>query len=209
MIGLVIFVVGVIYLTLLYWATRAAYRWAMNKGLSKTRSWVVGAGGFLVIYLPVFWDHIPTLFAKQYLCVTEARFQVFKTVEQWKKENSGIFETLSPPSPSGSPSRYEKFDDGHGKTNTYFLNERFRWIVTQQDLSRILPIIRREEQLVDSRKNEVLARYVDFGTGNSVKNTIGPPGPLKFWLRSGKCWGGGENQDSLRNIRDDFSGRKK
>ena len=58
------------------------------------------------------------------------------------------------------------------RTDTYFLNERFNWIVTEQDISPLLPIIMIEQQVKEVAKNEVLARYVDFGTGNSVKNFL-------------------------------------
>ena len=109
----------------------------------------------------------------------------------------------------GTPSRYEIFDDGHGKVNAYLLNDRFNWIVTQQDISSLLPIIRTEQQVKDVVKNEMLARYVDFAAGNSVKNTVGPPGPMKFWLHNGHCVGGGNNQDALRNFRNFFMGAEK
>lgn len=209
MIGLVILIAGVIYLGLLIWATRVAYRWAKNKGLPKSKCWAAAAGGFAAVYLPVFWDHIPTVLTKQYLCTTQAGFQTYKTVEQWKKENPGVMETLSPPPQSGVRIVSESFNGGRGRADLYSLNERFRWIVTLQDFSFVLPIIQREEKIVDSGKNEVLARYIDFSTGNSVKDTIGPPGPLKAWLHSERCPGGGEQQDALRNVRNEFAGRKK
>ncbi len=207
MIGLVVLVVAVIYLAALLWATWAAYRWAKKRGLSTPKCWLAAGGGFLVVYLPVFWDHIPTVVAHKYYCEKEAGFWVYKTLDQWKHENPGVAETLV--ANKGAPSRYEAYDDGHGKKDTYLLNQRFNWVVSRQDISVLLPIIRIEQLVMDAQKNEVLARYVDFGTGNSVKHTIGPPGPLKFWLHNPHCVGGELDQDALRNFRNKFMGAEK
>jgi len=150
-----------------------------------------------VMWLIPFWDWIPTVAVHKYYCSTEAGFWVYKTPEQWKQENPGVMETLPPPSPTGSPTKSERFDDGHGKKNVYLLNDRFNWIVTRQDISSLLPIIRTEQIVQDVKKNEVLARYIGFGAGNSVKNPVGPPGPLKSWLHTGNCTGGDVNESML------------
>jgi hypothetical protein len=162
---------------------RSKWRWAM--------------GGFLLVYLPIFWDWIPTVAMHQYYCATEAGFWVYKTLDQWKAENPGVAEALV--ANEGAPFKSGRFDDehGYGEKRTYFLNDRFNWIVIQQDISSLLPFIRTEQQVLDVKKNEVLARYVDFGTGNSVEKTIGPPGPLKFWLSNQHCRGGAMNDGRL------------
>lgn len=204
--GLVIFGAIALYLIVSLVVVVLAAKVAKKQSRSP---WRWGGAAALVMYLLVFWDHIPTVVAHKYYCEKEAGFWVYKTVEQWKKENPGVIETLPLPSSSGSPTKYEQFDDGRGKMNTYLLNERFNWVVSQQDISSLLPIIRTEEQVKDVKKNEVLARYIDFGIGNSVKNTVGPPGPLKFWISSKHCWGGEKNRDALRHVSDDVYGGKK
>ena len=209
MFGLVVVVVGLIYLAVLIAVTRFAYSAAKKRGYSKAKCRLAAAGGFLIVYLPLFWDHIPTVVTHQYYCVTEAGFWEYKTVDQWKGENPGVMEGLPAPRSTGSPTKYDQFDDGYGETFTYLLNERFNWIIAQHDISSMLPIIRTEQQVKDIEKNEVLARYIDYSTGNSVKTPIGPPGPLKFWLRSQHCIGGANNQDNLRGFRDHFYGSKK
>ena len=142
----------------------------------------------MAAYLLVFWDHIPTVLLHNYYCKKEAGFWVNKTLDQWKAENPGVMETLI--ASKGEPFRHEPFDDGHGKMDTYLVNDRFTWMVTQQDIFTWLPIIRTEWQIKDIQEDEILARYVDFGTGNSVKNTAGPPGRLKFWLSDPYCVNG-------------------
>jgi hypothetical protein len=204
--GLVVFGAIGLYLLISIAVVIGAISYARKHGKSAIR-W--GSGAALVMYLLVFWDHIPTVVAHRYYCEKEAGFWVYKTLDQWKAENPGVMETLPTPSKTGSPTRYEAYDDGHGKRDTYLLNDRFNWIVSQQDKSILLPVIRTEHEVKDIKKNEILARYVDFSTGNSVKDTVGPPGPLKFWLSNRHCLSGGNNQDALRNFRDNFYGSKK
>jgi len=194
MFGLIVLIVLVVYLSLLVWATRRGWRWAIEKkGWAGRKRYLGAAMGFLIVYLPVFWDWLPTVAVHQYYCATESGFWVYKTLEQWKKENPGAAEKLI--ANKVAPSRYESYNDGHGKRTTYLLNQRFNWVVIKQDISSLFPIMRFEQQVTDAKSDEVLARYIDFATGNSIKNTIGPPGPLRFWLHKGHC-GGGELNDS-------------
>jgi hypothetical protein len=190
MIGLIILVVGVIYLVLLVWATRAAYRWAKGKGLSRTRCRLAGAGGFLVVYLPVFWDHIPTLVAHHYYCSTEAGFWEYKTLDQWKAENPGVAETLV--ASKGAPSKRE--GDMQNYTDTYFLNQRFNWVV-QHNGKFLFNRWRHEQGVVDAKSGEVLARYIDFSTAQEQRQA-GWAG-WKMWLDSRHCSGGAVNGGRL------------
>lgn len=202
--GFVVLVALGLYLLISIGVVKGAVVYARKSGKSAIR-W--GFGAALLMYLIPFWDWIPTVAMHRYYCATEAGFWIYKTPEQWKQENPGVMETLV--ANKGAPSRDEQFDDGHKRTTTYLLNERFNWVVTQQDISNVLPIIRTEQLVTESKRNEVLARYADFARGNSVKNTIGPPGPMKFWLHTSSCQYGGQNQDSLRDYRDQFRGREK
>lgn len=206
MFGLMVLLVFGLYLTLSVLAVWLVTRWAKKHD---RRPWVWGGLAAFVMYNLVFWDWIPTVVAHNYYCEKEAGFVVYKTLEQWKVENPGVLEGQPIPSSAGSPTKYGRFDDGYRETFTYLLNERFNWIISQQDISKMLSVIRTEQEVKDVHKNEVLARYVDFATGNSVKNPVGPPGPLKFWMNSQHCADGTRNQDNLRNFRDNFYGSKK
>lgn len=154
-----------------------------RKNGKSAKSW--GWGAALVMYLLVFWDHIPTLIVHKYYCEKEAGFWVYKTLDQWKAENPGVMETLV--SNKGWPSRHEDREGGRLRIDTDLTNERFNIAVMQRDVMDFLPIIRRQEELIDLRTNEILARYVDFASGNSVAHTVGPPGPMKFWLNNRQC----------------------
>jgi hypothetical protein len=202
--GLVIFGAMALYLVIAIFVVTGAISHARKNGKSVKR-W--GWGAALVMYLIPFWDWIPTVAMHQYYCATEAGFWVYKTPEQWSKENPGVMETLV--TNKGVPNRNERFDDGHGEKDIYLLNERFNWIVTQQDFSVVLPIIRSEQQVKDAKTTEVLARYVNFSTGNSVKNTVGPPGPMKFWLHRGHCAGGERNKGLMYSFEHSIRGAEK
>ena len=92
MIGLIVLMVIGVYLAAFYLVVRATVRWARNNGRSTKRwGWIAA----LAMYLPVFWDHIPTVLLHQYLCATEQGFWVYKTVEEWQQENPGVAETLN------------------------------------------------------------------------------------------------------------------
>ncbi|MGH8612468.1 MAG: hypothetical protein ACREYF_10635 [Gammaproteobacteria bacterium] len=200
MIGLLVLVVGAIYLAGLVFATRAAYRWAAKKGLSKPKRILAGVVGFLVVYLPVFWDHIPTLVMHKYYCEKEAGFWVYKTLEQWKAENPGMLETLV--AYEGYPSSQEGDIENH--TNTNFLNPRFNLVVNRRGplfLHRWL----REDTLIDATLNETLARYVDFSTSQE-RRKAGWSG-WKFWLDSKACPRGLDNAIESGNFVSLFKGK--
>jgi len=176
-----------LYLIILFLATCEAYRWAGKRGLPKGKRFLVAIGGFLIIYLPLFWDHIPTLASQQYACRTEAGFWVYKTVDQWKAENPGVMETLV------------AFNDGRSGGGGYILNQRFNWAVKKNGP---LPFNRWrwEHTIVDSKNNNVLARYVDFSTGNG---NIGGEPPLRFWLQNGHCSNGESNYGKFIRLKRD------
>jgi len=187
--GLVIIGALAVYLLISIAVVIGAVRFARNNGKS-TKRW--GWSAALVMYLIPFWDWIPTVVVHQYYCSKEAGFAVYKTLDQWKKENPGVMETLA----ANANLRAQSHKSNHEASirDSYSLNDSFDWVVMQEDVFSFLSIIRIEKKVVDARRNEILARYIDFGSGNSVKKTIAPPGPWKFWLVNRHCAGGERNQ---------------
>ena len=204
--GLVLLVlIGIAFLVVV----PLAVWYAKKHGRSK---WRWGIGAFLVIYLTIFWDWIPTVVVHKYYCEKEAGFWVYKTLDQWKAENPGVMEGLVSynRNPGGFnvdwPSQHEQGEGGHKKININHINERFNVSVSQQDISDIFPIIRKENVLFDVKRNFVVARYIDFGTGNSV---FGSPVLLKFWLHNNSCIGGKERQIRFGKFYIQFKGAEK
>jgi hypothetical protein len=124
---------------------------------------------------------------------------MYKTLDQWKQENPGVMETLV--ANKGAPSK--RVGDMENYTDTYFMNERFNWVVKHNG-QFLFNRWRHGQEVVDVKTGEVLARYVDFST-SQIRRQAGWSG-WKFWLDNRHCFDGGHNQDTLRNFRIKFEG---
>lgn len=203
MFGLAAWIVLILYLWLLIWATKRGWRWGIEKkGWVGKKRYLGAAIGFLIVCLPVFWDWLPTVATHQYYCAKEAGFWVYKTLDQWKAENPGGMETLV--ANKGAPSSRQ--GDMENYTDTYFLNSRFNWVVKHNG-KFLFNGWRHEQEVVDTKTNTVLARYVDYSTSQE-RQQAGWSG-WKDWLVSKHCSNGGQNQDALRNFRNNFMGAEK
>lgn len=198
MIGIIVIPAIMLYVLLSIAVVRLAIRYARSSGRSAKR-W--GWGAVLVMYLIPFWDWLPTVAAHQLYCAKDSGFWVYKTVDQWNAENPGVMETLVRNKRTVLKTVYA----GNIYATTFALNSRFNWIVTK---TGPFPINRWrwEQKLVDSANHEVLARYVDFSSGNG--NVGGEP-PIKFWLQSGHCVGGKRNQGLMSQFKETFKGGEK
>lgn len=181
--GLVVLGALAIYVVVLVAVTWFAYRWAAKRGLPRGKRWLAAAGGFLVVYLPAFWDHIPTLVAHNYYCEKEAGFWQYRTVEQWKAENSGIAETLTWREIPIQPDTIT-LPDG---TNRYILNERFVSETHQRRLS-LLPVTVWRSVIRDRKTEDIMAKLAGVGSGYGNLATGGEDWHvLKFWLALSPC----------------------
>lgn len=178
--GLVIILALGLYLGMAIGVVLWAMNYAKKHGKSAKR-W--GWTAALVMYLIPFWDWLPTVAAHKYYCATQAGFWVYKTPEQWKQENPGVMEGLVANKDAPLTRQGEK----GGFTDTYFLNQRINKIVKEYRASSVLPIYRLEREIIDTRTNKVLARYVDFWTGY-----VDGWEYIKFWMTVNKrCNEGG------------------
>ena len=175
MFGLIVFGLLAIYLVVLAWATRQGWRWGIEKkGWTGRKRWLGAAIGFLIVYLPVFWDWIPTVVAHKYYCEKEAGFWVYKTLDQWKAENPGVME--------GLVMKLSVQDTAYG--DLQIMNDRFA-IETHRNRPILLITTNiAERRLVDRKTGEILAKGVDVGSG--VGN-MATGGGIKFWLNQQPC----------------------
>jgi hypothetical protein len=81
----------------------------------------------------------------------------------------------------GAPSARK--GDMQNYTDTYFLNKRIHKLVKKTG-PLFINRWRWEQELLDSKSGEVLARYIGFSTGNG---NIGGEISLRFWLQSEGC----------------------
>jgi hypothetical protein len=165
--------------------------WAVVYAIRRGKNpWIWGFCALFLMYNLVFWDWLPTVVAHKYYCSTEAGFWVYKTVDQWKAENPGVAETLTPY--KGPQTQRE--GDMENYIDTYYLNERFNWIIKHN--GKFFPNRwRHEQEIVDTKTNEILARYMDFSTSQE-RRQAGLSG-WKFWLDSRNCSDGGVNHGKM------------
>lgn len=161
-----------------------AVRFAKRTGRSK---WRWGIAGFLVVFLPIFWDWIPTVVMHKYYCATEAGFWVYKTVDEWKAENPGVMETLIDNSTSD---RYPNWPEETWRgMKVSSINQRFGMLYKNHFTSKeegelFLHVWRWQSELIDKKTGEVLARRVDYSSGTG---RLGGKPAIKFWLQSNHC----------------------
>jgi hypothetical protein len=176
MAGLAYLAVIGLYFYVFYLVVRKAVHKARERGRP---GWHYGLPAFLAMYLPVFWDHIPTLVIHQYQCMNNAGLTVYKTPEQWKAENPGVAETLIP----NENATYHKSDG----FSYFILNQRFNWETHYRRLP--LGLVREEiNRIVDSSLNEILLEDRDFST--NIRNPFVKPDGLrdyKLWLDINDC----------------------
>lgn len=234
--GAVILPLMGLYFVLLIVAARLGWRFAEKRAWKKR--WLGAVLGFLIVYLPVLGDWIPTVLAHKYYCANEAGFWEYKTLDQWKAENPGVFETLDANHlpeeyrvksdnsylkeseyllPDGTKliANYYKYNKGEevlafveykkpDGSYGYQLNERFRSALKERG-----PFLfnqwKIEKTLVDTKTDEVLARYVDFFSGDG---RIGGEPPLRFWLQEGYCKRDHKGY-SVQQFIDQFTGAEK
>lgn len=156
------------------------------------RRWRIAV--FVLMWGLVFWDWLPMEISYRHKCNTEAGFFVLKSLDEWKRENPGVWETLDP---QAFPEEYlveVKHRAKKAKRVHYQLPDRSK-LVAYYDAagefmySRIqrpgrpeayrlnqrfiwdtvysrfpFTISSYEDRLVDIKTGEVLAKYVDFGT---------------------------------------------
>lgn len=171
MIGLMFILAFGIYLAISVWVIKATVAWAKRTGRGVKRWGFIAA---FVMYLLVFWDHIPTLLLYKYYCATKAGLWVYKTPEQWKKENPAVAETLT-------WHEHSPVFTSPGITRGYQLNERFAW--THKVIEApLLPVRLDKESIIDIKKDEIVLEQVSIGAGY-----VGAFQMLRFWTSLEPC----------------------
>ena len=203
--GFVIVIVLALYILIAMGVVAWAISYAKKNGKSAAR-W--GWGAALGMYLLVFWDWIPTVVAHKYYCETQAGFWVYKTPEQWNKENPGVMETLI----DNSPQEYPNWPTEIWKDKKISsINQRFGLLYTShkstpEEAELFLNIWRWKYELIDKKTGAVMAKSVDFSSGNG---NIGGESQLKFWLHSDSCISDRNNVINFAEFVKQFRGAKK
>lgn len=171
MLGLLVILFLLIYLLFSIWVVNVAVKWAKATG---RRSWLWGSVTAFLVYNLMFWDLIPTMVVHKYYCETYAGFWLYKTPEQWRKENYQELDDLTP-----TPSKSEEM--GNGWTR-YWINQRLFFDV-KRERNYVHAIWREQERLVDADSKEVLAEVVNFSRGQS-QNILAMGGTFEEFRRA-------------------------
>jgi hypothetical protein len=174
--GLVILLVVLAYLAVLIGAPMIGYRLAARRGWKKSRRWLVAVLTFLVIFLPMFWDWLPTAWLHSYYCDKYGGLTVVKTPEQWIQANPGVVETLKRPSKPLQTGAWPKYSRP--------LNQRLRLETESREVALWLQQF--ERRVVDEKTGETLVRSVDFSTGQTVRG-FEHFRDIKTWMHLSSC----------------------
>lgn len=152
-------------------------------GFTKARygkGWVGGWLAALVMYNLVFWDWIPVYVMHKYYCSTQAGFWVYKSPEQWIKENPDMVgkkwgREFKKPS--------ETINED---TRRYWSSDRiFDEVIQHKNVMHAID--RTEDKLVDSKTGEILVRAIEYSRGHPAALSLGARSlsDYKVWLSLG------------------------
>ena len=169
-----------------------------------------GWGAALVMYLIPFWDWIPAVVSHQYYCAAEGGFWIYKKPEQWIKENPRVMETLV----DNSPNEQHNWphENWRGK-KIASINKRFGMLYRNhlsnpEEGELFINVWRWQYELLDKQTGEVLARQVNFTTGNDGY-IGGEMHSMKFWNQSDGCISSRDKSKEFRQYLKQFRGAKK
>jgi hypothetical protein len=173
MLGLMVLLAIGFFLLLLIGLPLLVSSLAKRSGAGNKVATSLAVAGFLLIFLSVFWDAIPTWIAFKYYADKEAGLKVYKTLEQWKQENPGVAEKIQQVKFDGSISKFGK--------ELYPMNERFG-VTVPNSRKLFLSVQIAEKEVIDLKTGEVMARYAGVGSGNTGGFASGGEGWWKVWL---------------------------
>lgn len=175
MLGLMVFGTLFLYILISIVVIIAAVSWADKSG---NRPGITGLMAALFMYNLVFWDLIPVYAVHAYQCKVNSGFTVYKGLDEWKQENPDIAETLTPI----ENAKWQHY----GNITRVPLNQRFVWQTTREKVWHI--VHEKDEKIIDTETNEVLAQYIDYYTTQpSLARGGNDLSDLKFWLDVNSC----------------------
>lgn len=171
MIGLAYLVLGAIYVV----AMACLVGWAWRQGRKLNRSVAIACAtlAFLSLYLPVFWDFIPTVVAHRHYCAKDAGIVIAKDPQQWVQEHAAEVDELrfSINDPT-TPKTVEQPDGWRRR----MLNRRVAMLERWTKIGAPWTSIERLElRIVDTQTDATLVSLSDFRSGAAlVSQTLRP-----------------------------------
>lgn len=178
-LGLVVLVVVAVYGALMIGAMLCGWFWGRRKQGSRRKAAAYAGIGFLVVYLPIFWNHLPVLLRHKWLCARDAGFTQYVDPAAWRAEHADEIRRLTAEELRRSERREEP--DGFSVSNFYggLLDNRSK---VEKSSFLNVPIFRSEWQLSSAASQQLLAKEVDYqliGSRDGIRSSIFPS----------SCWG--------------------
>jgi hypothetical protein len=179
MIGLMYLIAAVFYIGLMVVAVRFGWRMGGAKNGSRKRAAAYAFIGFLIVYLPLFWDHIPTLLLHRYYCAKDAGLTVYVSPEQWMKEH---FDELDQARISSVQERVKTIQLPNGWRRS-MANQKVAFETKNDSVGpSLIKINRSQVRLIDISTQHALATYVGYSAGQPFES-----GGLRLWMNMGSC----------------------
>ena len=191
MMGLMVLMFFGFYLLVSVFVTSKAASWAKA---NNKKPWLWGGLAAFVIYNLVFWDLIPTLVMHKHYCDTQAGFWVYKTPEQWMKENPEL--TAEDLKPLGKKIYvgemrwsfpYKLFENNPNRRATMINSRIYLDGSIDWDFSKVIAIRKNTSFFADTKNDEKLAQQVTFGSGYGNPMVVADWRAWKFWLGKSTC----------------------
>ncbi len=92
--GILLILLFIIGFIVYVWLIRLPIKWAKNRGIEGRKLLYISIASFFVVSAIFFGKNLISYTAFKYYCKNEAGMTVYKTLEEWKQENPGVWETL-------------------------------------------------------------------------------------------------------------------
>ncbi len=181
MFGLMYLGAAALYLAVMFFVVRWAWRKGRANSGSKIQGATFGIVGLLIICLPVFWNLIPTTLVHRYYCEMDAGFFPQVPAEKWKSMHESEVALINqlPRNLREATSPTALLPAGFSRS-TYFGDLLASDFKSEQIATWSVDLRRLTWRTVDVKTGAVLASVVDYQTGRETD--------MRFWARNPSCF---------------------
>lgn len=193
MMGLMVLMFFAVYLLISMLAISNARAWAKA---NNKKPWLWGGLAAFVMYNLVFWDLVPTLVMHKYYCETQAGFWVYKTPEQWVKENPELtkedLKTFGKKIYVGKEELvwnfpYQPLENSPRRSATMINKRIYLGGEIDWNFSKVIAIDKTTSYIADTKNDQKFAQQVTFGSGYGNPMVVTDWRAWKFWLAKSTC----------------------
>lgn len=181
MFGLVVLAFAAVYFTVMFFAVRGAWRMGLADGGTWRRAIGFASVAFLAVYLPVFWDLIPTHAVHRYMCAQDAGFTAYVDAKEWRVATADGVESAKRLNRNDREASVSAPNTVEGFERTILYGGL---LARDQEFKRVTPwltVVRKQQRITDAREGVLLGAAIDYEAGSRT------PDDMRWWLRTGSC----------------------